>query len=104
VDGDLATRWSSAYTNNESITVDLGAVTPIRRVKLTWETAYGRGYQIQTSGDGTQWTTIFATTTGDGGVDDLTGLNGSGRFVRMQGTQRATQWGFSLFELEVYAS
>jgi hexosaminidase len=102
VDGDYATRWSSGYTDNEWITVDLGAATAIRRVKLTWETAYGRGYQIQTSADGTQWTTIFTTTTGDGGVDDLTTLNGSGRYVRMQGTQRATQWGFSLFEFEVY--
>lgn len=102
VDGDYATRWSSGYTNNEWITVDLGASTAIRRVKLTWETAYGRGYQIQTSADGSTWTTIFTTTTGDGGVDDLTTLTGTGRFVRMQGTQRATQWGFSLFELEVY--
>jgi hexosaminidase len=104
VDGDYGTRWSSAYTNNEWITVDLGTNSTIRRVKLTWETAYGRGYQIQTSANGTQWTTIFTTSTGDGGVDDLTALNGSGRYVRMQGTQRGTQWGFSIFEFEVYAS
>ncbi|MFE2554424.1 family 20 glycosylhydrolase [Streptomyces sp. NPDC059352] len=102
VDSDYNTRWSSAYTNNEWITVDLGAVKTVNRVKLAWEVAYGQGYKIQTSVDGTAWTDIFTTTTGNGGTDDLTGLTGSGRYVRMQGTQRATVYGFSLYEFEVY--
>src|SRR6185295_6855128 len=50
------------------------------------------------------WTTIFSTTTGDGGVDDLTGLSGSGRYIRMNGTVRATGYGYSLWEFEVYAA
>ena len=102
-DGDYGTRWSSAYTDHEWIQVDLGSSTAINRVKLTWEAAYGKGYQIQTSADGSTWTTIYSTTTGDGGTDDLTGLSGTGRYVRMQGTQRATTYGFSLYEFEVYA-
>ncbi|TCO54281.1 family 20 glycosylhydrolase [Actinocrispum wychmicini] len=102
-DGDYGTRWSSGYTDREWLQVDLGASTAIGRVKLTWETAYGKGYQIQTSADGTTWTTIYSTTTGRGGTEDLSGLSGTGRYVRMQGTQRATAWGFSLFEFEVYA-
>jgi len=48
------------------------------------------------------WTTIFSTTIGDGGIDDLTGLVGSGRYVRLNGTVRATQYGYSLWEFEVY--
>ncbi|HEY3005894.1 MAG TPA: RICIN domain-containing protein [Kribbellaceae bacterium] len=103
VDGDYATRWSSGYTNTEWITVDLGTTRQIGRVKLTWEAAYGKGYQIQTSNDGTTWSSVYTTSTGDGGVDDLTGLTGSGRYVRMQGTARATTYGFSLYEFEVYA-
>ncbi|MFL5801733.1 MAG: hypothetical protein ACJ8CR_08315, partial [Roseiflexaceae bacterium] len=46
---------------------------------------------------------LFSTTTGDGGVDDLT-VSGSGRYVRMYGTQRGTAYGYSLWEFEVYGS
>ncbi|MFD6891021.1 hypothetical protein [Streptomyces sp. NPDC059957] len=38
-----------------------------------------------------------------GGTDELTGLNGSGRHLRVTGTQRATGYGYSLWELEAYS-
>ncbi|MFE0257919.1 family 20 glycosylhydrolase [Streptomyces sp. NPDC059010] len=103
VDGDPATRWSSAHTDPSSITVDLGSNVPISRVVLRWEAAYGKAYQIQTSTDGSTWTTRHSTTEGDGDVDDLTGLTGTGRYVRMNGTQRGTTYGYSLYEFEVYS-
>src|SRR5262249_21649301 len=85
--------WGSAFTNSEWIQVDLGATSTITRVVLNWETAFGSGYQIQTSASASgPWTTIFSTTTGDGGIDDIT-LSGTGRLVRMNGPQRATQSG-----------
>ena len=31
-------------------------------------------------------------------------MAGTGRYLRVNGTQRATQWGYSLWELEVYGS
>src|SRR5215475_2487791 len=103
VDGNAGTRWSSAFTNNEWIYVDLGSTATISRVVLNWETAYGSGYQIQVSNNATTWTTIFTTTTGNGGADDLT-VSGSGRYVRMLGTARATQYGYSLFEFQVFGT
>src|SRR5215475_9509489 len=103
VDGNAGTRWSSAFTNNEWIYVDLGSAATISRVVLNWETAYGSGYQIQVSNNATTWTTIFTTTTGNGGADDLT-VSGSGRYVRMLGTARATQFGYSLFEFQVFGT
>ncbi|HVK24343.1 MAG TPA: family 20 glycosylhydrolase [Actinokineospora sp.] len=103
VDSEYKTRWASGYSDNQSITVDLGIPKPVSRVKLHWEAAYGKGYQIQVSNDASTWTTIYSTTTGDGGVDDLTGLAGTGRYVRMQGTARATTYGYSLYAFEVYA-
>jgi hypothetical protein len=103
VDGNAGTRWSSAFSDPQWIRVDLGATFAINRVVLRWETAFGRAYQIQTSNDGTTWTTIHSTTTGAGGVEDLA-VTGTGRFVRMNGTARATQWGYSLFEFEVYGT
>jgi hypothetical protein len=101
VDGNPGTRWSSAFTQLQWIRVDLGSTHTISRVVLNWETAFGKDYQIQTSNDGNTWTTIFSTTSGNGGIDDIT-VTGSGRFVRMNGTARGTQWGYSLFEFEVW--
>jgi beta-glucanase (GH16 family) len=100
VDGNAATRWSSGFSDPQWIRVDLGQTYAVNHVTLTWEAAYGRAYQIQVSDDGTNWTTIYSTTTGDGGTDDLA-ISGSGRYIRMNGTQRATQYGYSLFEFAV---
>ncbi|MDI1465037.1 discoidin domain-containing protein [Catellatospora sp. KI3] len=103
VDGNATTRWSSAYSDPQWISVDLGSVKSLSRVVLSWETAFGKAYQIQTSPDNATWTTVFGTTTGDGGSDDIA-LSGSGRYVRVYGTQRGTQWGYSLWEFDVYGS
>jgi hypothetical protein len=104
VDGDPTTRWSSGFSNDEWIYVDLEQTIAVGEVILRWETAYGADYQVQMSNDAQTWTTIRSVTAGDGGVDDLTGLSGSGRYLRILGTRRGTQWGYSLFELEVYGA
>ncbi|RCG29809.1 hypothetical protein DQ384_19785 [Sphaerisporangium album] len=102
-DGSGTTRWSSAFSDPQWIQVDLGRSYTINRVTLNWEAAYGKAYQIQTSADGTTWTNVYSTTTGDGGTDDLT-LSGTGRYIRVNGTQRATPYGYSLFEFQVYGT
>ncbi|MGO9977309.1 MAG: discoidin domain-containing protein, partial [Solirubrobacteraceae bacterium] len=104
VDGSLSTRWSSAFSDPQSIYVDLGATYNISQVVLNWEAAYATAYQIQVSNNASTWTTIYSTTSGTGGVNDLTGLSGTGRYVRMYGTARATSWGYSLWEMSVYGS
>lgn len=103
-DGNPSTRWASVEGHDpEWLRVDLGGSATISRVKLTWEAAYGRSYRIETSPDGNAWTSVYSTTTGDGGVDDLT-VSGTGRYVRMYGTARGTTYGYSLYEMEVYGS
>ncbi len=102
-DGNPSSRWASQYSNNEWLYVDLGSVYPINRVVLRWEAAYGRGYKLQVSSNASTWSDMYSTTTGDGGVDDITlAAPASGRYVRMLGTQRATMYGYSLWEFEVY--
>ena len=104
VDGNTTSRWASVEGSDPQwISVDLGASVSIARVVLRWEAAFGRAYQVQASHDGSTWSPLFSTSTGDGGVDDLT-VSGSGRHVRMYGTARGTTFGYSLFELEVYGS
>jgi len=101
-DGNLTTRWATDWSDPQWIQVDLGQTTTIRHIQLVWEAAYGQAYQIQTSNDGTNWTTVYSTTTGIGGVDDFA-VSGSGRYVRMYGTARGTTFGYSLYEFGIYS-
>jgi len=107
VDGLVSTRWSSATgkTTPEWIYIDLQQTYQISSVQLTWETACGSAYQIQVSEDAVNWTSIYNTTTGDGGTDDLTGLSGVGKYIRMYGTKKLhPEYGYSLFEFAVFGS
>ena len=101
VDGSMSTRWSSAFSDPQWLEVDLGSAQSVCQVTLAWETAFGKAFQIQTSSDGTTWTSIFSTTTGTGGTQALS-VSGSGRFIRMFGTARGTQFGYSLWEFQVF--
>jgi fibronectin type 3 domain-containing protein len=103
VDGNAGTRWSSAFSDPQWLEVDLGATRTLTQVALNWETAYAKAFQIQASTDGTNWTTIYSTATGAGGAVTIP-VSGSGRYVRMYGTQRATQYGYSLWEFQVFGS
>jgi F5/8 type C domain len=103
VDGNTGTRWSSAFSDPQWLQVDLGSSQAICQVTLTWEAAYATAFQIQDSADGTTWTTIYSTTSGTGGTQTLN-VTGTGRYVRMYGTARATQYGYSLWEFGVYTA
>jgi hypothetical protein len=104
VDGNLTdTRWASRWSDPQWFQVDLGQRSDLSRVVLTWEGAYGRSYRIQASDDGTDWRTLQTVTGGDGGTDELA-VTGSGRYVRMLGTERSGGYGYSLWEFQVYGS
>ncbi|MGX7828383.1 discoidin domain-containing protein [Actinokineospora sp. 24-640] len=100
-DGNNATRWASDWSDPQWLRVDLGSVQPFQHVQLVWEAAFGRAYRVEASDDGTTWRQVYATTTADGGVDDIP-VTGSGRYVRITGTQRGTGWGYALYEFGVY--
>src|SRR2546423_3563580 len=108
VDGESATRWASVAGKDTSwLYVDLGLVAQVHRVRLQWDKSCAVAYQLQTSTDHTNWTQIFATTAGKGGVEDRTGLAGMGRYVRMLGTKRCradASHGYSLQEFDVYGA
>lgn len=58
-DGNGSSRWSSNYTDNEWIYVDLGAEKSVGAVVLSWEAAYGKSYKIQVSDNAATWTDVF---------------------------------------------
>ncbi|WP_344322156.1 discoidin domain-containing protein [Streptomyces macrosporus] len=101
VDGNAGTRWSSAHSDPQWIRVDLGATARVSQIVLDWEAAYGKGYRIELSTNGSDWSTAYQTATGDGGTDTIA-VAGEARYIRMYGTARATQYGYSLWEFKVY--
>ena len=103
VDGNQMTRWASAAGVDPSwIAVDLGAATTVNQVLLRWEAAYGSAYQIQGSLDGATWTNLYKQRNGVGGAENITFAPVSARYLRMYGITRGTQYGYSLYEFEVY--
>ncbi|WP_029290792.1 discoidin domain-containing protein [Cellulomonas sp. HZM] len=104
VDGDTGTRWSSAFSDPQWIQVDLGQRSSLERVDLRWEAAYAKAFTVQVSDDGTSgWTTLATVTNGTGGNQSLN-VTGQGRFVRLALTSRATAYGYSLWELQVFGT
>ncbi|KAF1009659.1 MAG: Beta-galactosidase BoGH2A [Luteibacter sp.] len=101
-DGDTGTRWSSGFTNDQWISVDLGAVKTVNKVVLTWENAHATDYLIEVSIDGQKWNTVDENPASTGGVETRSFAAVSARYVRMHGVKRSTQYGYSLWEMEVY--
>jgi hypothetical protein len=102
VDGGSGSRWASDESDNQWIYVDLGQKENIQTVVLKWEKAYASEYEIQVSKDANKWKTVYYTKIGDGDTDEINFKPLKARYVRMKGIKRATQFGYSLYELEVY--
>ncbi len=104
VDGDPETRWASAQGSGPQwIAIDFGKTVSMTRVVLQWEAAYASSYKLEVSDDGIQWNTIYTQHAGHGGTETIP-FSAQGRYIRMFGTQRGTQWGYSLWEFQVYGS
>jgi hypothetical protein len=102
VDGDLATRWSSEFSDPQWIAVDLGREETISRVRLIWEAAYGKTYTIDVSQDGKTWKEVHKVEQGDGHTDEIKFAPTPARFVRLSGAERGTRFGYSLWEFQVF--
>lgn len=101
-DESSGSRWSSKYTDNEWIYVDLGDSYNIGKVILKWESAFAKGYKIQISDDAADWRDVYTTNAGVGGTEIIKFPAENGRYVRMLGTKRSGTYGYSLYEFEVY--
>jgi len=102
-DGRGDTRWSSEFSDPQWIAVDLGRAERISRVVLDWEAAYAKAYTIEISLDGQTWKEAYRTSSGKGGRETIRFAPTEARWVRMAGTQRGTEYGYSLWELGVFA-
>lgn len=101
-DGNNGTRWESEFKDPQWICVDLGENYYVNSVKLNWETASAKAYKIRISTDAVKWTDVYSTTNGPGKIENITFEPTLAKYVKMDGATRSTDYGYSLWEFEVY--
>ena len=69
---------------------------------LKWETARAKEYEIQVSNDAKKWKTVYTNKDGQGSTDEIKLSPVTARYVKMAGVSRATDFGYSLYEFEIY--
>jgi endoglucanase Acf2 len=101
-DGDMTTRWASAFSDNQWIKIDLGENYKADEIKLYWENAFALSYEVLVSNvsDG-EWIKIIDVTENKGGENIIQIDEVEFRYVQINCKQRATEYGFSLYEIEV---
>lgn len=100
VDGDVRTRWSSAFSDDQWLQVDIGRPRVLCKVRLNWEAAYAKTFVVQGSTDGVTFTDISRVASGYDGFQSVA-VSGVWQFVRIKGLTRATPYGYSLWELSL---
>lgn len=101
VDGNKSTRWSSQFSDDQWLEIDMGEVKEIVGLTLLWETAYGKAYDILVSIDRKKWKKVYTTDDGDGATDVIYFKKSKARYIKIQGRKRATAWGYSLWEVTI---
>jgi hypothetical protein len=101
VDGDDKTRWGSAFRDSQWLMVDLGSDVHLSRVRLRWEAAYAKDYELQISTNGISWSTVRRVKDGEGGIEEQD-VGQTARYIRVTGLRRATPYGISLYELQAF--
>jgi hypothetical protein len=105
-DNNGGTRWESTASDPQWIEVDLGGNKTITDFIISWETANAKDYIIQTSTDNTNWSTVVTKTNMPAGTrtDRIYDVNYIGRYIRLTGTARTTNYGYSIWEFQIYGS
>jgi hypothetical protein len=104
-DGNPATLWESIGEDDQWWALDFGKSTAFNHVRLSWGEGFGRVYRIQSSDDGTVWTTVAVVANGNGGEEEVRFSKTTSRLMRVLGVERGSAdvllQGFSLAEVLV---
>jgi beta-glucanase (GH16 family) len=99
IDGSLSTRWSSAFSDNQWLQIDLGQTRTLYGLTIYWEAAYAKVYNVRLSHNASSWTTVYSDSNGNGGTDDITFAEQSARYIRINCVTRFTEYGSSIYEV-----
>ncbi|MFH1369502.1 MAG: discoidin domain-containing protein [Elusimicrobiota bacterium] len=102
VDDNMATRWSSEFSDPQWIEIEFEDSVPVDKIKLCWESAYAKEYQVQVSDDKKKWYVVYEEKNGSGGTNIIRFNPVSVKYLKVYGVSRGTDWGYSLWEIEAY--
>lgn len=105
-DGNTGTRWESASTDSEWWMVNYHRPVSFNTIKINWEGAYSKEFTLEGSNNGTDWDVLYTETnqTSAGIHTYDIGSTVSYQYVKINITKRATGWGNSFWEFEVYVA
>ncbi|WP_436495778.1 galactose-binding domain-containing protein [Actinokineospora sp. HUAS TT18] len=101
-DGDRGSRWASGWSDGQWLRVDLGTKKQVSRVAVHWEAAYASAWRVEVSDDLSSWRPVGRVDGGQGGLDVVSFPPVEARYVTIVGERRATNYGFSAYEYEVF--
>ena len=104
VDGDPATRWSSAWKDGEWIWLDLGKVYNVGSLRIDWEAAFASKYTVSWSQDGKTWYDALTFGTSTASSFNHMMYNRPIRYIKITANQRGTTYGVSIYEIGVFGS
>lgn len=101
-DGDLKTRWASAFQDNEWIEAQFDRPVGVQEIQIRWETARAADFTISLLDPDSNWVEIGRRTGASGPDDVLTlPLPRTARALRIHCQRRATEWGNSILDVVV---
>jgi len=104
-DGSIDTYWLSEGHLTEWISVDLGKELYINRIQITWGEVYAPSYRIEILDASNKLNIFSSTTSGDGGIDDITKTAVKGKQVRLLCFKSSSSvQGYTVKEIEIYGS
>lgn len=106
LDNNTGSRWESAHSDPQTFIIDLGQERIFNTLEIVWEGAYAKTFTVSTSSDKTAWTPVWNVTD-----QELAGFpytqtqvidKTTARYVKFEGTERGTVYGYSFWEFRVY--
>ncbi len=103
-DNNMETRWGSEHADPQWIQLDFGKEVKIKVIKLIWESAYAKEFELEISKNAREWEQIHSVK--DKKDDSIDEINlqeyKTARYLRLIGKERGTEWGYSLWEIQVF--
>lgn len=109
IDEDITSRWESKHNiDPQTLTIDLGQIRNIKQVGIIWEAASAENYKIEVSNDGVNFTQVALVEDGNGNQNRFDTIKlkkmVQAQYVRVYGISRATNYGYSIYDLAIYGT
>ena len=106
IDDNKGSRWESEFSDPQWWVLDMGQSRTFNTIQIIWEGAYGKTFTISVSTDNAAFTPIVEingqSLSGFPHTQTLEFKETTARYIRFDGKERGTGYGYSFFEFRVY--